>query len=65
MFTRGEEPYIIVEELATNGINLKTFFWTTTIDYRKGVLLLRSEMIKRAKNALQLTDLISRLMYMN
>lgn len=47
-----KEPFVIVEELAASTVNLKIFFWTDTDDYRKGVLVTRSEVIKKVKEVL-------------
>ncbi|WP_051719102.1 mechanosensitive ion channel family protein [Hymenobacter sp. IS2118] len=45
-------PFVVVDELATSTVNLKVFFWTTTDDYRRGVLELRSNVMDRTKTVL-------------
>lgn len=45
-------PFVVVDELATSTVNLKIFFWTTTDDYRRGVLELRSDVMDRTKTVL-------------
>ncbi|OGX91135.1 mechanosensitive ion channel family protein [Hymenobacter coccineus] len=50
--TEPHTPFVIINELATSTVNLKVFFWTTTDDYRRGVLELRSEVMDRTKTVL-------------
>lgn len=45
-------PYVAVDELATNTVNLKVFFWTETDDYRKGAVLLKGKVMQEIKQAL-------------
>ncbi len=45
-------PFVVVDELATSTVNLKIFFWTSTEDYRRGVLELRSAVMDRTKTVL-------------
>jgi small-conductance mechanosensitive channel len=47
-----KEPFVVAEELATNTVNLRVFFWVSTDDYRKGVLITKSHIIAQVKNAL-------------
>lgn len=46
------KPFAVVEEMATNTVNIRTFFWSMTDDYKKGVLLTKSAVIKRVKERL-------------
>lgn len=46
------EAFVVTEELATNTVNLRAFFWTDTEDYRRGILVVRSQVIKAVKKAL-------------
>lgn len=46
------KPFAVVEDLATNTVNLRIFFWTATDDYKKGVLLVKSAVMKAVKEAL-------------
>ena len=45
-------PFVTVDDLAVSTVNLRIYFWTDADDYRKGVLLLKSEVILNVKNAL-------------
>jgi small-conductance mechanosensitive channel len=47
-----DPPYVVVDELATNTVNLKVFFWTETDDYKKGVLQLKGKMMMEIKKVL-------------
>ena len=47
-----DPPYATVDELGTNTVNIKVFFWTETDDYKKGVVLLKGSIIQAIKNAL-------------
>lgn len=49
---QDDPPYATVQELATNTVNLKVYFWINTFDYKKGVNLLRGGVIKSVNNAL-------------
>ncbi len=49
---RKNPPYAAVDELATNTVNLKVFFFTETDDYKKGVVLLKGKVMQQVKNAL-------------
>ncbi len=48
----GKEPFAVVEELAVSTVNLRVYFWTTTDDYKKGVLLIKSKIVSNVKEAL-------------
>lgn len=45
-------PFTVVEEFAPSTVNLRIYFWTDTTDYRKGVLLTKSRIMGRVKEAL-------------
>jgi small conductance mechanosensitive channel len=46
------EPFSVVEEFSPSTVNIKIFFWTATEDYRKGVLLTKSDIMARVKSEL-------------
>lgn len=46
------QPFVIVEELSVSTVNLKVFFWADTFDYKKAVLIIKSDVISRVKEAL-------------
>jgi small-conductance mechanosensitive channel len=41
-----------VEELATSTVNIRVFFWSETDDYKKGILITKSMVVKKVKEAL-------------
>ena len=45
-------PFVVVEELATSTVNLRMFFWVDTDDYKKGVLLTKSDVMQSVKEVL-------------
>lgn len=45
-------PYVTIEELKNNGIELKVYFWIYTYDYKKRTSVIKTEVIKTVKNAL-------------
>lgn len=47
-----KKPFTVVEELATSTVNLRTYFWADTLDYKKGVLEIKSEIIRLVKEVL-------------
>lgn len=49
---QDKEPFTVAEELATNTVNLRVFFWVSTDDYRKGVLITKSNVVAAVKAAL-------------
>ena len=49
---KEKEPFTVVEELATSTVNLRTYFWADTLDYKKGVLEIKSEIIRLVKEVL-------------
>lgn len=49
---RKDPPYATVDELATNTVNIKVFFWAETDDYKKGVVLLKGKIMQEITKAL-------------
>lgn len=49
---KDHQPFVIVEELSVSTVNLKVFFWADTLDYKKAVLIIKSDVISRVKEAL-------------
>lgn len=49
----AHENFVIEDELAASTVNLKVFFWVKTMDYRKSSRVLRGEIIKEVKEALE------------
>jgi small conductance mechanosensitive channel len=49
---RSEPPYATVDELATNSVNIKVFFWAETDDFKKGVVLLKGNIMQQVTQAL-------------
>ena len=45
-------PFAVVEEFTPSAVNIRVFFWTATDDYRRGVLVLKSEIMTQTKDAL-------------
>jgi small-conductance mechanosensitive channel len=45
-------PFTVVEELDTNTVNIRVFFWTATDDYKKGVLITKSNVMTQVKEKL-------------
>ncbi len=45
-------PFAVVEEFAPSTVNIRVFFWTATDDYRRGILVLKGEIMTHVKNAL-------------
>lgn len=48
-----KDPFIVVEELTINKVNLRVYFWTATFDYKRTILLKKSKLIQRVKEALE------------
>lgn len=46
------EAFAVVEELATSTVNLRIYFWANTLDYKRGVLEIKSEVISKVKEVL-------------
>ncbi|MER2998462.1 mechanosensitive ion channel family protein [Pontibacter populi] len=49
---REDPPYATVNELGTNTLNIKVFFWAETDDYKKGVVLLKGSIMQAVTKAL-------------
>jgi small-conductance mechanosensitive channel len=49
---QDKPPYATVDELATNTVNIKVFFFTSTNDYKKGVVLLKGRIMQEIKDKL-------------
>ncbi|WP_157207373.1 mechanosensitive ion channel family protein [Mariniflexile maritimum] len=49
----AHENFVIEDELATSTVNLKVFFWVDTVDYRHASLVLRGQVIREVKQALE------------
>ncbi|GHA53070.1 mechanosensitive ion channel family protein [Pontibacter akesuensis] len=47
-----DPPYATVDELGTNTVNLRVFFWTETDDYKKGTVLLKGKIMQEVTKAL-------------
>ena len=47
------ENFVVEDELATSTVNLKTFFWVETTDFRRGALMIRGNVIRAVKEALE------------
>lgn len=48
----NRKPFAVVEELATSTVNLRVYFWSDTLDYKKGVLQIKSDVITKVKEIL-------------
>ena len=48
----GKDPFVVLNELATNSVNMTVYFWAATDSYRKGVLQLQSRIMTRVLNKL-------------
>ena len=46
------EAFAVVEELAASTVNLRVYFWANTLDYKRGVLEIKSEIISKVKEVL-------------
>ncbi|WP_318640697.1 mechanosensitive ion channel family protein [Flavobacterium ardleyense] len=49
---KNTEAFAVVEELATSTVNLRVYFWTDTMDYKRSVLEIKSEVISKVKEVL-------------
>ncbi len=47
-----KEPFAVMEEFATNTVNIRVFFWSATDDYKKGVLITKSNVMSTVKKVL-------------
>lgn len=48
--------FVIEDELATNSVNLKVFFWVDTVDFRRFALVTKGKIIREVKEALEAGD---------
>lgn len=46
------KPFAVAEEMATNTVNIRCFFWSQTDDYKKGVLITKSNVVATVKQVL-------------
>lgn len=47
-----DPPFIVVDELAANSVNLRVFFSVDTYDYKRAATILRGQVIERTKEVL-------------
>lgn len=45
-------PFAVVDEFAASTVNIRVFFWTSTDDYRRGVLVTKSDVMAAVKETL-------------
>ena len=50
--TEEYASFVTVDSLGTSTVNLRIFFWTKTMDYRRGALEIKSELIDRVKTVI-------------
>jgi len=50
--TSNYASFVTVDSLGTSTVNLRVFFWTKTMDYRRGALDIKSELIDRVKDVI-------------
>lgn len=50
--TENYSSFVAVDSLGTSSVNLRVFFWTKTMDYRRGALDIKSELIDRVKTVI-------------
>ncbi|MGR3810572.1 mechanosensitive ion channel family protein [Jiulongibacter sp. NS-SX5] len=46
------DSFVTVDSLGVSTVNLKVFFWTSTMEYRRGALEIKSDVVKNVKNAI-------------
>ncbi len=46
------ENFVVEDELSTNSVNLKVYFWVETTDFRRMALITKGNVIRAVKNAL-------------
>lgn len=46
------EPFSVAEEFSASTVNIRIYFWTATDDYRRGVLITKSDIMDNVKRAL-------------
>lgn len=49
---KEDPPYATVDELGVSTLNIKVFFWAETYDYKKGIVLLKGNIMQAIKKAL-------------
>ncbi len=47
-----KEAFIAIEELATNSVNIRVYFWVSSTDYRKDAIKIKGKIIEEVKNSL-------------
>ncbi|AWW30238.1 mechanosensitive ion channel family protein [Echinicola strongylocentroti] len=47
------ENYVAEDQLATSTVNLKVFFWVNTFEFRREAVMVRGEIMKQIKEALE------------
>lgn len=47
------ENFVFEDELASSTVNLKVFFWVNTLDYKKSAIVVRGNLIRKIKEALE------------
>lgn len=47
------ENFVYEDQLAASTVNLKVYFWVHTMDYRKSAIIIRGELIREVKQALE------------
>lgn len=50
--TEDHASFVTVDSLGVSTVNLKVFFWTKTMDYRRGALDIKSELIHKVKQVI-------------
>lgn len=51
-FSEDKKPFAVVEELATSTVNIRIYFWADTMDYKKGIMEIKSAVITKVKEVL-------------
>ncbi len=46
------QNFVVEDELATNTVNLKVYFWVETMDFRRMAMITKGNVIREVKNAL-------------
>ena len=49
----AHENFVFEDELAASTVNLKVFFWVNTMDYKKSAIVVRGNLIRNIKEALE------------
>ena len=47
-----KEAFTAIEELATNSVNIRVYFWVSSTDYRKDAIKIKGKIIEEVKNSL-------------